>query len=246
MEKMILFCFPYVGGSSTVYNKWKAFVDNCIELVPVEYSGRGKRIREHFYDNMSEAIDDMYKTVSSFIEGRRFAVYGHSMGSVIAYEICKRIKMESGKDPLHIFVSGRYPPHVKKDEELLHMLPDDRFKEEILKIGGTPGEVFENREFAQIFIPILRADYRLIERYEYVEENVRFNCGITVLNGNADKITSGCDMFEWQKHTAHKIVISEFNGGHFFIHDYIKEITGIINSTLTECTLRENVVQINT
>lgn len=232
-NKIKLFCFPYAGGSASIYNKFNKFLDESIELIPIEYAGRGKRSNEYFYPNVSYAVEDICNEVLCQINVSEFAFFGHSMGSVITYEVCKRIRDITGRVPLHIFVSGRYPPHIVKAGKLLHTLPDESFIEEIVKIGGTPREVFENKDFAQLFIPILRSDYKLIELYSINENIVSFNSGLTVFNGTKDDIVKRDELFEWQKYSAYKISVYEFAGGHFFINNYTKEISEIINCTLT-------------
>jgi len=233
-NKIRLFCFPYAGGSSSVYNKFNRFLDPKIEIIPIEYKGRGKRTNEEFYTNISCAIDDIYNEVVRHISDYEFAVFGHSMGSVIAYEVCKKIRENIGREPVHIFVSGRYPPHIDKKGRLLHILPDESFIEEIIKIGGTPKEVFENRDFSQLFTPILRADYKLIELYSFNDDIIRFNSGMSVFSGKNDSIVNKNELFEWQKYSVYGINIYEFDGGHFFINNYNKEIADIINGTLAD------------
>ncbi len=237
-KKKIIFCFSYAGGSAIIYNKFKQHLDKNIEVIPIEYAGRGKRINEGFYTDISCAIDDIFTEVKPYIGEYEFSIFGHSMGTVIAYEVSKRIKEIYGIEPIHIFVSGRYPPHIAKKSNQLHTLEDERFKEEILKIGGTPKEVFENKEFAKLFLPILRADYKLIELYTFDGSLTKFNSGITVFSGKDDKITERDELFEWQRYSLHEIDMYEFDGGHFFINNYIKEIAEIINSTLNSNKVR--------
>lgn len=234
MEKIVLLCFPYAGGSAAIYNKWKIYLDKRIELVPVEIAGRGRRINEPFCSSIADAVEDIYQRIWTPIGQNKFSLFGHSMGSVIVYEICRRIRQNGGREPAHIFVSGRYPPHIKKENERLHLLPDDEFKREILKIGGTPGEVFEDEKLAQIFVPILKADYRLIEEYEYQEENLAFDCGITAFGGRQDGLVTRGELQQWQRFTSLNCKTHEFEGDHFFIHHYTKELTGMVNHTLSE------------
>lgn len=230
--KIVLFCLPYAGGSATVYNKFNQYLDKNIEMVPIEYAGRGKRIKEEFYTDVSSAAEDVYNEAIKHMNDCEFAFWGHSMGSVIAYEVCSRIRKNCGREPLCIFVSGRYPPHIKKQEKKLHILSDENFKEEILKIGGTPKEVFDNKELAQLFVPILRADYRIIEDYTMCGNPVKFKSQIIVLSGKKDKIVNRSELFEWQKYSESNISMYEFDGGHFFINNFTKEISNIINNAL--------------
>lgn len=228
-----LFCFAYAGGSAAIYNKWKAYLDKGIELVPIEYAGRGKRFKEDFYPTVSSALDDIYREVCRHIGKYGFSFFGHSMGCVVAYEICKKLKIEYGREPLHIFVSGRYPPHIEKKGVLLDELPDSLFMNEVYKLGGTPKIIFENDELSKLFVPRLRADYRLAGQYKFDNDIMQFECGISAFHGIRDPIVSRNELDEWKKYTTSKCKVYEFAGGHFFIHDYYKEMTKIINETLS-------------
>lgn len=231
-KKIILFCFTYAGGSATVYNKFKPYLNKNIILKPIEYAGRGKRIREDFYADVASAVNDIYEQIAKYIDEYEFAIFGHSMGTVVAYEVCKKIRKISGKEPLYIFVSGRYPPHIKKKGDIIYNLPDDEFKRAILKIGGTPKEVFENKDLAALFLPIIRADYKIIELYDFNGAPVKFKSRIAALGGKDDKIVTENELFEWQKYSEHEINVYQFDGGHFYINSYIKEIADIINKSL--------------
>ncbi|PYG85689.1 surfactin synthase thioesterase subunit [Ruminiclostridium sufflavum DSM 19573] len=234
MKKIRLLCFPHAGGSAATYNRWKKYLDSSIEVVPVELAGRGSRMKDCFYDSMPEAIDDVCSIISPLIKNCDYAVYGHSMGTIIAFELCHRLMEEGRREPLHLFVSGRYPPNIKRDEKYLSRLPDREFLDEIFSLGGTSKEIFKSRELLDIFIPILRADYRMIEKYKYTSYNKKFNFGITAFNGRADAVVSYDEITEWRQHTAARHPVYEFDGDHFFINEKTEEITEIINSTLRD------------
>lgn len=218
-----------------IYKKWNKYFDDNIKIIPIELAGRGKRMSEKFYKDMGSAIDDAYKIASPVIKDGEYAFFGHSMGSIIAFELCHRVIREKERQPMHLFVSGRYPPDVLEKNRHLSKLPDDEFQQEILKLGGTDKEVFNNKELCNIFIPILKADYRIIEDYEYINRNQKFNYGITVFNGRSDEDVTYGDALEWGKHTSVGSSIYEFDGGHFFINDKAEEITDIIKKTISDC-----------
>ncbi len=233
MRKVKLFCLPYAGGSSAaIYYKWKKYLDSNIEVVPVELAGRGRRMSESSYDSMLNAVEDVYNIIKPIIKDCDYAFYGHSMGTIIAFELCRKIMSENERQPLHLFVSGRYPPSTRRAEKYLSRLPDNIFLEEVCKLGGTSTEIVANKELCDIFVPILKADYRIIEEYKYINSDKKFNCGITAFNGKGDTEVSYNEVKEWGKHTLLQNPIYEFEGNHFFINDKIAEITEIINSTI--------------
>ncbi|QNU67643.1 thioesterase [Ruminiclostridium herbifermentans] len=239
MSKIKLFCLPHAGGSAAIYYKWKKYIDSNIEVTPLELAGRGRRISESFYESILSAVDGMYNTIKPIIRDCDYAFYGHSMGTIIAFELCRKIMDTNERQPLHLFVSGRYPPSIKRAERYLSRLPDNMFLEEICKLGGTSDELIKNKELCDIFVPILKADYRIIEEYKYIDCDKKFNYGITVFNGKADPEVFYNEVKEWEKHTLLQCPIYEFEGDHFFINDKIPEIAEIINSTI-DCIISKS------
>ena len=185
-----LFCFPYAGGSSSIYSKLKHFADKNIKVTPVELAGRGQRISEPLNKNMAEVINDVYDKISTSVGEQPFVLFGHSMGSSIVLELAQKILKNKKVEPLHLFISGRCPPILYKNCKKTYDLPDEAFIHEVYELGGTPKEVFENRELRNIFLPILRSDYKLIEEYNYIEKDEKLSCDITVFDGKEDKMTS--------------------------------------------------------
>src|SRR5689334_10414639 len=115
---MKLFCLPYAGGSALVYKDWKQFFPASIELVPIEYSGHGKRSNQPLYKDVNAAIDDIYGIISkSIIDGLPYAIYGHSMGAMLAYEVAQRLRDNKMPLPVHIIFSGRGVPHRRSEKE---------------------------------------------------------------------------------------------------------------------------------
>ncbi|MDP4180723.1 MAG: thioesterase domain-containing protein [Bacillota bacterium] len=231
MKKIKLFCIPYAGGGAMAYSKWKNYMDGAIELCPVELAGRGKRFRTPSYNTMEDATNDVYNIVMDDLDKFEYAFWGHSMGCLIVYELINRIASSNHRDPSHIFLSGRYPPHIYKNKSR-HTLPDDQFIQEISKLGGTANELLREKELLDIFIPILRADYRIVENYKHSKQYAKWNFDITILTGNSDEDVSAKDIIQWEEYTNKKCRIINFDGGHFFIHDRVQEIAEIINDTL--------------
>ncbi|MCM3598087.1 thioesterase domain-containing protein [Metabacillus idriensis] len=236
MEQVILFCLPYAGSSASIYYKWNKYLDDSILLHPIELKGRGKRIKEPFYNSIEEAIEDVYTQVKPFID-RPFSFYGHSMGSVLVYELCCKLKREQNQSPKNIFVSGRKAPQCTNKSNKIHLFDDEDFKNEIRKLGGTPEEIIQNEEYFNFFKPVIRADYKIIEEYKYQREDFKLDCNIMVLNGKEDNITEK-ELFSWQELTSKECEILHFEGGHFFINDHTEEVVKVINNKFKTANYR--------
>lgn len=231
MDKIKLFCFPYAGGSSVVYQQWNRFINGNIELVPVELAGRGRRINDPMYTTVEEAVDDIYGRIEHQLQGP-YAFFGHSMGAMLSYELTHKIVKSGTRMPEQVFFSGRSAPHVmKEDDKKYHLMENDVFRKEVLELGGTPPEFFEHPELMELFIPLLKNDFRLAETDLYDGRIDPLPIDINVFLGKDDDLTS--DQCEgWKMHTTQSCNIHYFEGGHFFLNDETKGVVDLINGIL--------------
>ncbi|NKI19663.1 thioesterase [Paenibacillus dendritiformis] len=240
MSRMILFCLPYAGGTAMIYSSWRSRLHSSILLRPVELPGRGKRFREANCDRLEEAVEDIYSRIAPDLAGP-FALFGHSMGSLLAFELAIKIKQRTGLEPAQLIVSGRRAPHVKVESPKIHALPDDQFKEEIRMLGGTPDEILRDEDMFDVFLPALRADFKMIEEYCYpTERSEKLDCGVHVLTGRGDAIKEE-HLAAWGELTTGTCFVTRFEGGHFFIHDHEKAIVDLINNELMKPLIRSSV-----
>ncbi|MCK4259540.1 MAG: thioesterase [Halanaerobiales bacterium] len=218
MAQFKLFCFPYAGGSARFYKRWQQYLPPEIEIIPIDPPGRGRRFGQKFSESVDEMVEDIFEQVKDQLIDTDYAFFGHSMGAIMSQELTYKV-MDSGLPaPLHLFLSGRGAPHIEdEDDEKTYLLPDDQFKAKLQKYGGTPTEILENPELMDIFIPILRADFKVCDIYEHSEREP-FDCGITSFSGLEEKLTDE-QVQGWQQYTKRKLKINKFPGGHFFIHD---------------------------
>lgn len=232
MEKIKLVCIPYAGGSAQIFYKWRKHLNSHIELIPVELTGRGKRFLEPYYSSIQDAVNDIYKIVKPQIQNSNYAIFGHSLGSILAYELIYLLKNNGIHNPIHVFFSGRYPPHIHRHKALIHNSPNEIFKKEIFKLGGTPLELLENDELYEIFMPILRSDYKIVETYNYTKKSCKFDFDISVFSGFKDNEVEQSDLQEWKYYTDKNFKIVMFEGGHFFINEELENVTNAINVLL--------------
>ncbi|MCJ8173434.1 thioesterase II family protein [Clostridium botulinum] len=230
---MILFCLPYAGGSEVIYYKWKRYLNSSIYLEPIELKGRGKRFNENFYANLEEAVEDIFENIKDKILYDEYAIYGHSMGGLLAYELYYKIYNENVKMPKHIFFSGYRAPSIPRKEKQIYLLPYEEFIKEVIELGGTPQEVADNEELLQLFTPILRNDFKMLEKYLYKEKKDKIQCDISILNGKEDDITLE-ELLAWKNHGDKGFKVYNFEGDHFFINTNVEYITKIINTILAK------------
>src|SRR4051812_1322263 len=108
--RLRLICFPYAGVGASIYRRWPAALPADIEVWAVQNPGRENRIREKPSTSIDELVDAIRGELGSLLE-RPFALFGHSMGAVLATELARKLHV-AGIEPVHLIVSGRRPPHI--------------------------------------------------------------------------------------------------------------------------------------
>ena len=211
-----LFCFPYAGGSSFVFREWAEQLPDWIEVCPVQLPGRGRRLNEEPFVRFAPLMKELTRTILPWLD-KPFVLFGHSLGSVIAFELAQQLTREFELEPLHLFVAGRHAPHLPDTQPASHHLPDDQFKEELRRLNGTAPEILEHPELFQFVLPLLRADFELCYSYEY-REREPLPCPITAFGGMADSFVSRDQLTAWREHTRSEFSVKMLPGDHFFIH----------------------------
>lgn len=240
---MNLFCIPYAGGSAKIiFNGWQQALPSSIKVIPLELAGHGIRIDEAFHGSIAAVVADIVSTIKASVTSTPYAIYGHSMGSLIAYELTKALAAAGLPPPKTVFLSGRKPPHNCPKPRNIHRYNDTLLLEEMKKLGGTPKVFFEVKDLVKAFLPIFRSDYRILELYQFVEPIQPTSADIVFFHSDADDVVAGPEVNEWEKYTVGAFVRKNFEGGHFFINEKRKEICDIISEFLG-CDVEENVLQ---
>ncbi|MCM3132975.1 alpha/beta fold hydrolase [Paenibacillus polysaccharolyticus] len=232
---MKLFCLPYAGGSATYYLKWKRQLDRDMVLIPLELSGRGARFEEPLYQNFQDAVEDLYNHLLRELDSDEpYAIFGHSMGALLAFELYRKLQFHENFLPRHMFFSGKEAPHINlfmTRREDIHTLPDDRFLEKIKEYNGVTEEFLNNRELIDMFLPVIRSDFRMVETYRFNTNCNRMHCPITVLRGSHDYMTEE-EVQAWETYTTGTCAVVTLDGGHFFIDEHLSQVIHIIHSSI--------------
>lgn len=228
-----LFCIPHSGASAMVYSKWRKLPNLQMELIAVEVAGHGTRMREKCFVDVYESAKDLAQQIASQIGEEDYAILGHSLGAVLAYETYFALVKMGVKKPIHMFFSGRKAPGDLDEETEFYLLPDEEFIEVVEAYGSTTKEAFENPALRELFLPILRADFQMGETYRHKERSEKIDCDITVMNGNEDLSVRNSDMNLWSEYTSGKCDIQYYQGGHFFLFEKTDEILQMMYESIT-------------
>ncbi|MBD2197727.1 MULTISPECIES: thioesterase II family protein [Calothrix] len=211
-----LFCFPYAGGSSFIFRNWVEFLPSSIELCAVELPGRGRQMNLPPYNQLVPLVDAIASYIHPYLD-KPFAFFDHSMGALVSFELARLLRKKYNILPVHLFISARRAPQIPPITPPIHNLSESAFREKLRHLNGTPPAVLENAELMQIFVPIIRSDFAVLETYIYTPE-APLECPITAFGGLEDAEVSRDNLEAWQQQTQANFNLQMFPGNHFFLH----------------------------
>jgi len=215
-----LVLFPHAGGGAAAYFKLAKLMPDWVEVVAVVPPGREARIREPF----AEDIVDMAAgavTALAEIPARPQAFFGHSMGAIIAYESAQLLREQDIRKPRHLFLSGRRANGPVYGELPLSNLPPGEFVHAIsTRYGGIPRQILDDQELLGLFLPVIRADIRAIERYSSTQREP-LDISMTLIGGSSDPQCTDQAWEGWGHCTTGEVEYLRFPGDHFFLHNQV-------------------------
>lgn len=223
-----LACFPHAGGSASFFNEWRHALPADIELVAVQYPGREERLAETWPGSLEWMAGHIVRALSGLLD-RPLALFGHSMGAAVAYEVAQRLQRQ-GANVERLIVSAHPAPHRQRLSQL-HLGPDEGLLADVRRLSdGTPS-LLDDPKLRELYLPALRNDYRLIESYRgNVSEPL--NTPLSVCLGDADSEVDEHEARAWAEVTREPTDIKTFVGGHFYLREQQHALIGHLDSVL--------------
>lgn len=223
-----LFCLPYAGGGAAVFRGWRGRLGPGLEAWPVELPGRGARLKEQPQTRLRALACDLAGALD-LPPGQPYAFLGYSLGALLAFEAIRELRRRGQRLPARLFVAARRSPRLRDPGEPIHLLPDADFVREIQARypGGIPEPVLREAEVMALLLPSLRADFEMLETYQYAEEEP-LDCPVTAFRGHDDARVPLESLEAWSQETRGDFMIREFPGGHFFLRGVEAEVQGLI------------------
>jgi surfactin synthase thioesterase subunit len=211
-----LFCLPYAGGGAGVFRAWSEALPADVELLAAQLPGREGRLRERPFDSVADIVNAVLPLIAAASD-LPYALFGHSMGALVAFELALLLEASPLRAPSHLFVSARRAPDEPESEPPVHHLPDTEFVDELQRrYRAIPEAVRREPDLLALLLPTLRADLRAIERYP-VGGGRRLRAPLTVYGGSEDRHPTPSQLPGWQRVAEKTVRVRVFSGDHFYL-----------------------------
>ncbi|MET9497731.1 thioesterase domain-containing protein [Streptomyces sp. NPDC006552] len=227
-----LFVLHHAGGSHLLYRNWPAGLPHTWDVRLLDAPGHG------LYLDLPQ-ITDAGRLADVLLDGIEpeltcpYALFGHSMGALLTYEITRRAVDRGLPPPVWAGLSARSAPQSAGPGRSYHELPDAELRTRLRLLGGTPDEVFDDPGLWDLFEPIIRADLRLVETWRPAPATRPLPVALSAFAGAADRSASPRRMAGWAAHTEHFLGLRVLDGGHFYFQDDPAPLLGLIERDAT-------------
>lgn len=231
-DALPLYCLPHAGGSASAFRPWLDKLPG-MAVQPVQPPGREARFRQPAHQRMEPLVTDLAEVVianQAAGPARPYAVYGHSLGALVAFELLRELRRRGQPAPVHLFVSGCVAPHCPFDDgPPVRDMARPELVATLRRLGGTPEWLLSDPSVLDMITPAIRADFSVKETNTYRPEGP-FDVPITGLTSTDDPRASQELMARWGEQTTGEFELHTLVGGHFAVfeqaeltHKYISE-----------------------
>jgi len=226
------YCFPFAGGAAHAFSQWSAYVASNVEIRAVQLPGRGPRLSEPLFERLEPLVEAVAAALTPEWAQGPFVLYGHSLGGIVVHELARRLRRTGGPKPLAVAISGRPAPSaMAKREALLSAATDEELWAELRRYNGTPNELLDDPEVKRFFLPIVRADFSIVDHFEFRPEPP-LDIPLRIAIGVHDPSTPPGSETGWASETTADCVIRRYDGDHFFLKSHAAEFVRMLDADL--------------
>jgi surfactin synthase thioesterase subunit len=213
-----LLLLHYSGGGVSMYAQWPYWLPSDIGVQRVQLPGRQDRVGEPPFTELDPLLDAIAEVLDAAQDDRPYALFGHSMGALLAYRLAVAQRKAGRREPALLGVAGWAPVGFAEVGADLSTRSDDAIIDELRRLGSLPLTALNDEELRTLLVPAMRADLAVCASHE--DDGAMVGCPIAVYTGRDDPLLAPWAARVWQDRTGNYLGNRQFPGGHMFIHDH--------------------------
>jgi medium-chain acyl-[acyl-carrier-protein] hydrolase len=230
-----LFCLPHAGGGTTTFRLWPKLLGEDVEVCPVLLPGREERLMEPCLTDIADVIPPLVEEIGEYSD-KPFAIFGHSLGGLLAWDVVRRLEEQGGARPVRTFLGAVTAVRPPPRNPLRRDLSDQGIVDSLRELDATDLEFYGRPELVKLLLPTIRADAKIAGTFDF-EHGACIEGSLTVFGGAADHIAPPELVEAWRTCTTGEFRYHLMDGDHFFLHDLEQEVTGIVRDELMAIVL---------
>ncbi|MGD0023031.1 MAG: SDR family NAD(P)-dependent oxidoreductase, partial [Xanthobacteraceae bacterium] len=227
---------PYIAGGANVFGPWTAEIGRDADVLAVHLPGHDGRISEPAYDDIDVLVAALGPSILPYTT-RRYAIYGHSFGAVIAFELARWLRSAGARAPEHLFVGAHGAPRLPSalgryldgwPKFVLGQVSQSVLAEFLKPV--LPRKLIENGALLERVLPTIRTELGMLLRYCYTVAPP-LECPITCFGGAQDVIAPDT-LQAWEAETNAEFRLIMLPSDHLFLRSQTPAITKLISHAM--------------
>jgi surfactin synthase thioesterase subunit len=229
----VLFCLPHAGGAASVFRPLAELLAARVNVVAVQLPGRERRRGDALPASMATLVADIDEHLDPYLD-KPYALYGHSMGGLIAYDLAERRRARGAWPPQRLLVGACRAPHMPPAFTSARLLDDGGLREQMIAIGGLSKQLLSYPEWADAAVALTRGDLQLCASRRH-EQTGHAAYPIDAFYGAEDPLVSMADIAAWSLHAGARFALHRLGGGHFFLFGtHAADFAATVETVLTQ------------
>lgn len=192
-----LVCFPYLGGHSQSFQSLVAHLPDT-DIWAFTPPGHGLNTQAPL-EQMHQLIELYTRELLAVIQPGSM-LFGHSLGGITAYFVAHRLYQEipDVARTLRLVLSACNTP-IECGMQDYDRMSDENLIDHLFSYDGLPQELMHEKELLYYFLPVIRADFRMLESAATLEYEP-LSLPVLYLWGERDRTVSLQSALKWGRY----------------------------------------------
>lgn len=219
-----LYCFAHAGAGVTSFAHWHERTGPGVRTVPVLLPGREVRRREPRPTGRAELLGALLGPLAEEVsDGRPYALYGHSLGGMVAYTLVRALIDAGLPAPVLLAVGASPAPHTVPVRRGAGGITDEQLLRFVADLGSAPAGVLADpgSVWHRAVLPVLRDDLELAAALRAAALDPALGGPLPVpvlaVGGRDDPVVGPAALDGWARWTTGHLARRTVPGDHFFV-----------------------------